>query len=73
MIKPRGEGLFSLLYNPPNSFPDGPFMSVSVLGCSFLEESYLSLTIQPSSRDQEGRSKGDRGCAPVWRIQVLSH
>ena len=54
MIKPRGEGLLSLLHNTLKSFPDGPIMTVPVLGCSFLEESYLSLITQPSPRAQPG-------------------
>ena len=70
MIKPRGEGLLSLLHNPLNPSLMAP-LQPCLSGCSFLEESYPSLTIQPS-RGQAGRSKGGRGCAPARRISYVS-
>ena len=54
MIKQRGEGLLSLLHNTLSPSLMAPFETVPALGCSSLEESYLSLTIQPSSRGQAG-------------------
>ena len=58
MTKPRGEGFLSLLHKPLNPSLMAPFTTVPVLGCFFLEESYPSLTIQPSSRGQGGEIKG---------------
>ena len=72
MIKLRGEGLLSLLHNTLSPSLMAPFETVPALGCSSLEESYLSLTIQPSSRGQAGWSKGGRGCASTRRISFVS-
>ena len=55
MSKPRGEGLsppFSIA--PPKSFPEGPFVTVPVLGRLFFEESYLSLANKSSAGGQPG-------------------
>ena len=38
----------------PKFFPDGPSVTVPVLGCPFPEVSYMSLANQPSSRAKQG-------------------
>ena len=73
MTKLRGEGPSLLFYSPLSpSLRTGPFVTVPVLGCSSIQESYSSLTIQPSSRGQAGWSKGGRGCASAERISFVS-
>ena len=47
-------------------------MTVPVLGCPSLEESYLSLANQSSIRGQAGRYEGGRGCALARRIGSVS-
>ena len=54
MTKPRGESPSPLFYSLLSPSLMAPFVTVPILGCSFLEESYPSLTIQPSSRGQAG-------------------
>ena len=53
LTKPRGEGLLSLLHNPLNPSLMAPWR-LCLLGCSSLEESYLSLANQSSA----GLSRG---------------
>ena len=54
MTEPRGEGLSTPSLQSPKSFPDGPFMTVPVLGCPSLEESYPSLPNQSSAQAKQG-------------------
>ena len=49
MLKPRGGGPSPPFSIAPKSFPEGPLVTVPVLGCPSLEESYPSLANWPSS------------------------
>ena len=54
-VKAKGQGSIApFFYSSPKSFPQGPFMTVPVLGCPSFEESYPSLANQSSARDQAG-------------------
>ena len=55
------------------SFPDGPFKTMPVLGCSFLEESCPSLTIQPTPGAKQGEVKGAEAAPlPEDKLCLLS-
>ena len=54
MSKPRDEGPSPPFSMPPKSFPEGPFVTLAVLGHPSLEESYPSLANQSCTGDQAG-------------------
>ena len=54
MSKPRGEGPSPPSLQSPKSFPEGPFVTVPVLGHPSFEESYLSLANWSSAWGQAG-------------------
>ena len=67
LSKLGGEVQASPLSDPIFS-PDGPPVTVPVLGCSSLKESYLSLANQPSSGAIQGDVKlvSERNCLHLW-------
>ena len=73
MTKLRGEGLSAPSLWSSKSFPDGPFMTVPVLGCRSLGETYLSLANQSSTIrwGQGGGSEGGR--SRIGSISLVAH
>ena len=72
MSKLRGDGPSPPFSIAPKCFPEGPLMTVPVLGCPSLEESYLSLANQSLAHGQAGYSKGVRGGTPAREISFVS-
>ena len=72
MSKPRGEGPSPPFSIAPKSFPDGPFMTVPILGCPYIEASYLSLANQSPAWNQAEWSKEGRGNTPAREISFVS-
>ena len=58
MSKPRGEGPSPPFSIAPKSFPEGPFVTVPVLGSPSLEECYLSLATSHALGARQGEVKG---------------
>ena len=72
MSKLRGEGPSPFFCSPPKSFPEGPFVTMPVLGHPFLEESFPSLVNWSSARGQAGWDvKGGRGSALAREISFV--
>ena len=57
MSKPRGEGPSPPFSIAPESFPEGLFMTMPVLGHPSLEESYQSLANWSRLRAKQGKEK----------------
>ena len=72
MSKLGGEGTSPPFSIAPKSFLESPIMTMPVLSCLSLEESYPSLANQSSTQGQAGWSNGDRGGAPGGRISFVS-
>ena len=72
MSKLRDEGPSPPFSIAPKSFAEGPLMTMPVLGCLSLEESYLSLANWSCTGGQAGWSKVGRGGAPAREINFVS-
>ena len=73
MSKPRGEGPSPpSSIAPSQSFPEGPSMTVPVLGHPSLEESYHHWLTRYPPRAKQGEVKGGRGGVPAREISFVS-
>ena len=70
--KPRGKCPSPPFSVDPKSFPEGPLMTMPVLGHPSLEESYPSLANQSSAQGQAVWSKVGRGSTPAREISFVS-
>ena len=68
MTKLRGEGPSSLFLQSPKYFPDDTFVTLPILGCPSLEESYPSLANQSSPWATEV----EVGSVPAEKITLVS-